>query len=203
MLLQTLSALALTALIVVPPLALTDEPEAAQASVVLPPAPSADVVAAAAHRVVAYSEITKQENRADARKQYEEQRRREEEARIAEEARLAEEAHQRWHEEQDRLAAERARSAAPSVSSGSVWDHLARIRACESNNNYSAVSSTGKYRGAYQFGRPTWDSSARGAGRPDLVGVDPAAAAPADQDALAYWLYVNGGPQHWPVCSKR
>ena len=44
------------------------------------------------------------------------------------------------------------------------------------------MSPGGTYRGAYQFDRSTWNSAARLAGRDDLVGVDPAAVAPADQD---------------------
>ena len=60
-------------------------------------------------------------------------------------------------------------------------------RAHESDQagGYRAVSPDGVYRGAYQFLRSTWNNVARAAGRPDLVGVDPAAASPADQDQLA------------------
>lgn len=86
--------------------------------------------------------------------------------------------------------------------SGGVWAHLARIRACESGGNYGAVSRSGTYRGAYQFSRATWDGNAARAGRSDLVGVDPAAASPADQDAMAYELYVRSGPGQWPHCSR-
>lgn len=82
--------------------------------------------------------------------------------------------------------------------------HLLVIRACESTDRYDAVSPSGSYRGAYQFGRRTWDwTAADHAGRHDLVGVDPAAAAPADQDAMAVALYVADGPGHWPVCGRR
>ena len=38
---------------------------------------------------------------------------------------------------------------------------LARLRACESNGNYSIVSASGAYRGAYQFHRGTWNGVAR------------------------------------------
>ena len=65
------------------------------------------------------------------------------------------------------------------------------------NDGYGAVSSSGTYRGAYQFSRSTWDSTARHASRPDLVGVDPAAAAPADQDFLALDLYHSQGASPW------
>ena len=34
---------------------------------------------------------------------------------------------------------------------------LARLRACESTDNYQAISRSGLYRGAYQFDQATWD----------------------------------------------
>jgi hypothetical protein len=80
---------------------------------------------------------------------------------------------------------------------------LAALRRCESGGDYRAVSPTGRFRGAYQFARSTWDAVAADAGRPDLVGIDPRWASPADQDALAAHLLrrmPNGGPAHWPEC---
>jgi hypothetical protein len=74
---------------------------------------------------------------------------------------------------------------------------LVCTRAHESGGNYAAVSASGTYRGAYQFSRATWNSTAASAGRPDLVGVDPAAAAPADQDYLALHLYSRSGAGPW------
>ncbi len=76
---------------------------------------------------------------------------------------------------------------------------LACTRAHESDSagGYRAVSPDGIYRGAYQFLRSTWNNVARAAGRPDLVGVDPAAAAPADQDQLALFLFHHAGPAPW------
>jgi hypothetical protein len=62
---------------------------------------------------------------------------------------------------------------------------------------YQAVSPGGQYRGAYQFDRTTWDHVAPVAGHPELVGVDPAAAAPGLQDLLAYTLYKWQGASHW------
>jgi len=86
---------------------------------------------------------------------------------------------------------------------GSISDSgLARLRACESNGNYRVVNSSGTYRGAYQFSRSTWNAVAR-SHYPDLVGVDPAAAAPWDQDRMARALWATGGPGHWPVCGRR
>jgi Transglycosylase-like domain len=72
-------------------------------------------------------------------------------------------------------------------------------RAHESDlaGGYRAVSAGGRYRGAYQFLRSTWNNVARRVGRGDLVGVDPALASPADQDALALALYHWQGPAPW------
>ena len=65
------------------------------------------------------------------------------------------------------------------------------------DDGYAAVNPSGTYRGAYQFSRSTWDNTARHAGRPDLVGVDPAAASVADQDFLALDLYQWRGAAPW------
>jgi len=72
-----------------------------------------------------------------------------------------------------------------------------RAHESDSAGGYRAVSPDGIYRGAYQFLRSTWNNVARAAGRPDLVGVDPAAAAPADQDELALFLFRHAGPAPW------
>lgn len=88
-----------------------------------------------------------------------------------------------------------------SGSGGPSEAQWAALRACESSGNYGAVSSTGAYRGAYQFSQQTWDSIAS-RHHPWLVGVDPAAAAPADQDAQARALYAASGPGQWPHCGR-
>ncbi len=80
----------------------------------------------------------------------------------------------------------------------SEWEAL---RQCESNGNYAITSRTGKYRGAYQFDRSTWNSVAERYA-PDLVGVDPAAASPADQDTMALALYSERGARPWPHCGR-
>ena len=67
---------------------------------------------------------------------------------------------------------------------GGGW---AACAAAESGGDYGAVSANGSYGGAYQFSRSTWNSVAFRS-HPHLVGVDPAAAAPADQDAMALTL---------------
>ncbi len=69
---------------------------------------------------------------------------------------------------------------------------LAAIRACESGGDYGAVSAGGRYRGAYQFDRQTWQSVG-GSG-------DPAAASPAEQDARAAALRTQRGSNPWPNC---
>lgn len=77
-------------------------------------------------------------------------------------------------------------------SSGGGGGNLASIRACESGGNYGAVSSSGQYRGAYQFDLQTWQSVG-GSG-------DPAGASPAEQDARADQLWSQRGSNPWPNC---
>ena len=86
----------------------------------------------------------------------------------------------------------------PAGPSPEEWEAL---RQCESNGNYAITNPSGKYRGAYQFDRTTWDSVA-GRHAPQLVGVDPAAAAPTDQDFLASALYSERGARPWPHCGR-
>ena len=78
------------------------------------------------------------------------------------------------------------------------WEAL---RFCEATGDYTAVNPTGTYRGAYQFSRQTWDWIA-GLNFERLVGVDPAAAVPADQDLMAQALYDLRGRGQWPVCGR-
>jgi len=96
------------------------------------------------------------------------------------------------------LATDQVPDVAPPGPSGEQW---AALRSCESGGDYSIASSSGRYRGAYQFARTTWDSVA-GRQYPSLVGVDPAAAAPAEQDAMALALYREAGHGPWPVCGR-
>ncbi|TFH20656.1 MAG: hypothetical protein E4H05_01800 [Acidimicrobiales bacterium] len=77
----------------------------------------------------------------------------------------------------------------------------AALRDCESGGDYSITNPSGKYRGAYQFDRSTWNSVAE-RHAPSLVGVDPAAASPADQDAMALALYSERGARPWPRCGR-
>ncbi len=81
-------------------------------------------------------------------------------------------------------------------------DDLSRLRQCESTDNYQAVSSSGLYRGAYQFDQTTWDDVA-GRFFPWLSGVDPVDAAPWWQDAMTRALWSERGKQPWPICGHK
>ncbi|MGY2127296.1 ubiquitin-like domain-containing protein [Blastococcus sp. SYSU DS0617] len=74
---------------------------------------------------------------------------------------------------------------------GLNWNALAR---CESGGRPNAVSSTGKYRGMYQFSQSTWNSVG-GKG-------DPAAASADEQTYRAQLLYKRSGAGQWPHCGK-
>ena len=69
---------------------------------------------------------------------------------------------------------------------------LEKIAACESGGDPTAVSPDGRYRGKYQFSRPTW----RGLGGEG----DPAKAPEWLQDRLAAKLYRQSGASPWPNC---
>ncbi|MBC8365185.1 MAG: transglycosylase family protein [Actinobacteria bacterium] len=84
---------------------------------------------------------------------------------------------------------------------GPTAEQWEALRFCEATGNYGAVSPTGNYRGAYQFSRVTWDWIA-GIYHEQLVGLDPAEVAPADQDAMAQSLYDLRGRGQWPVCGR-
>jgi hypothetical protein len=90
-------------------------------------------------------------------------------------------------------------AATATAGEGSADGDLVALRACESGGDYGAVSAGGSFRGAYQFNRMTWDAVASrwNAG---LVGVDPAAASPTDQDAMARALQAEAGSTPWPHC---
>jgi predicted nucleic acid-binding Zn-ribbon protein len=74
---------------------------------------------------------------------------------------------------------------------------LVCTRAHESNGNYSVVSSSGLYYGAYQFLPATWNATAAHAGRNDLIGVLPSRASAYDQDEMAWTLYLWQGNGPW------
>jgi hypothetical protein len=89
----------------------------------------------------------------------------------------------------------------PVLPPGPSSEEWAALRQCESNGDYTITNPSGRYRGAYQFDRSTWNSVAE-RHAPELVGVDPAAASPADQDAMAYALYSERGARPWPHCGR-
>lgn len=89
----------------------------------------------------------------------------------------------------------------PSSGEAPTADDWAKLRNCESSGNYAIVSSNGLYHGAYQFLPSTWDGIASRF-RPDLYGVVPSQAAPADQDAMAFKLYELQGDSPWPQCGR-
>ena len=86
-------------------------------------------------------------------------------------------------------------SSAPRRSTGGAdslnWPALAR---CESGGNPRAVSSTGKYRGLYQFSLATW-RSVGGQG-------DPIDNSSGEQTYRAKLLYNRSGAGQWPHCGK-
>jgi hypothetical protein len=88
-------------------------------------------------------------------------------------------------------------SSAVTVSTGG-GDFLSCVRNRESGGNYGIYNSGGSgAAGAYQFLPGTWNSIAASVGRYDLVGIDPAQASPADQDAMAAALYAQQGSAPW------
>ena len=72
---------------------------------------------------------------------------------------------------------------------GLNWPALAR---CESGGNPRAVSSSGKYRGLYQFTMGTWQGLG-GHG-------DPIDASSSEQTYRAQLLYRRSGDSSWPTC---
>ena len=90
------------------------------------------------------------------------------------------------------ISASTVKTKAPATRTTSGSATLARIAQCESSGNPTAVSSSGQYRGKYQFSRATW----RGLGGTG----DPAKAPESVQDAMAAKLLAQRGTSPWPVC---
>lgn len=148
----------------------------------------------------AEAEAERQRREEEAARQAElEEQRRQEEARRAAEAEAAREA-EAERRRQAEAEADAQGSTTVDVGGGPTPEQWHALRMCESSNNYQAVSPNGLYYGAYQFYQGTWDSTARHAGRGDLVGIVPSQAAPADQDLLARVLYERRGSRPWPHC---
>ena len=103
------------------------------------------------------------------------------------------------------VIASEAQTGASSTGSGSYVSYdsnpggfLACVRQRESGGNYGVYNAGGSgAAGAYQFLPGTWSGIAASTGRTDLVGVDPAQASPADQDAMAQALYAQQGSAPW------
>jgi len=97
-----------------------------------------------------------------------------------------------------RAAAPTAGAAASgAVGSQSLPPFLQCVIRVESGGDYGAVSPDGLYMGAFQFSQSTWNVAAQLAGMPQLIGVPPNTASPADQNALAIALYNADGEQPW------
>ena len=95
----------------------------------------------------------------------------------------------------ERIAASRARAtrdARRGAAGDGVWQRLAE---CESHNNPRAVSSSGKYRGAFQFSIPTWRSLG--------YSGDPIDHPYATQLQAAKRLQARSGWGQWPSCARR
>lgn len=107
----------------------------------------------------------------------------------------------------DRQEAERQRIAVTPVaqaSSGSQAEWLYKLRMCESDGNYAINTGNGFY-GAYQFMQSTWNNIARMSGKTHLIGVQPNAASPADQDAMIVYNtnVTQGLATQNPGCYKK
>ncbi len=81
---------------------------------------------------------------------------------------------------------------------GGNGDFLSCVKQRESGGDYTIHNYQGTgASGAYQMMPGTWNSIADAAGRDDLVGIDPAAASPGDQDAMAAALFAQRGAGPW------
>lgn len=90
-------------------------------------------------------------------------------------------------------------SAAYGSCNGDVACFLECTRSHESDTSggYGAVSSSGTYRGAYQFSQATWNAAVAGAGYEEYAGVPADQVPPEVQDAAAAHLYSVSGTQPW------
>jgi Transglycosylase-like domain len=72
------------------------------------------------------------------------------------------------------------------------WAH--RTSRCESGNDPTAVGGGGRYRGAFQFTRPTWHNA------PRSPGGDPVQYPWVTQAVVAVLLKHHVGTSPWPRC---
>ncbi len=83
-----------------------------------------------------------------------------------------------------------------------LWDHFTyrdhrwarKTSRCESGMNPRAIGGGGRYRGAFQFTRPTWKSA------PKSPGGDPIRYSWKTQAVVAVLLKHHEGSRPWPVC---
>jgi len=83
-------------------------------------------------------------------------------------------------------------SALTGTPNSSLAEDLARLRQCESGDNYQDNTGNGYY-GAYQFSPATWQNLG-------YSGL-PSGAPPATQDQAATTLEQSDGWGQWPVCA--
>jgi hypothetical protein len=76
-------------------------------------------------------------------------------------------------------------------------DYLACVRQAESDGEYSVVSPSGLYFGAYQIDQTTWNNTVLHAGLTSLYDVQPNEATPASQDEVAMALLQWQGTSPW------
>lgn len=74
-------------------------------------------------------------------------------------------------------------------------ENFARLRECESGDDYGRLARNRRYSGAYQFSTTTW----RSLGYPDVAHLH----APEVQDEAAQRLQAKAGWGQWPSCSRR
>lgn len=93
-----------------------------------------------------------------------------------------------------------SQAGAPAVPAGTTKAQWEQLRQCNANGDYKYANPNGINFGAYQFRQTSWDDLAR-RHHPNLVGVVPSDAAPADQDRMAYAFYEERGWRPWPSCA--
>lgn len=76
-------------------------------------------------------------------------------------------------------------------------DYLACVREHESDDEYTAVSPSGSFFGAYQIDQQTWNNTVQHAGLTSLYDVQPNEATPASQDEVAMALLQWQGTAPW------
>lgn len=112
-------------------------------------------------------------------------------ARVVQQEEREEYAHQKWHEEQERKAAQ-----APAMSNQSMWEAIAQ---CESGGNWS-INTGNSFYGGLQFNKLSWDWAGG-----QKYAPYPHQATKAQQIAVANELLRihPAGLGAWPACTKK